>query len=1015
MLIVSAVEGVQPPRSLGNGHGTLPDMDLGQRKTVTVLFSDLVDSTAMTEQIDPEALAEVLSRYFDSMRSVIERHGGTVEKFIGDAVVGMFGVPQVHEDDALRAVQAALAMQTSLESIKPDFERRHGLRLAARIGINTGEVAVSNDDSRSGGQIALGHAINMAARLEQSARPGEVLIGASTHEIVRSFVTAEPAGPLTVKGSSVPVEAWRVTSADAGGRRGWSAGPFVGRRKELSALHAAFSTASAERVCVVATVVAPPGLGKSRLAAELVRTIADRARVLVGRCIPYGEGATYAPLVDMVAADDLPADLETVQRARQSVSYGTLASPEETAWIFKQLLETLSEERPVVAVVDDIHWAEPLLLDLLEYVASFSVDRPILLLCLARPELFDSRPEWSAPRQHGLTIRLEPLTNDEAEVLLAGATDVDAATRDRIVEAAAGVPLFVEQMAALGSEWEGNVPPTVRAVLAARIDRLHKSERTLLERAAIQGELFDRATVARLLGNGGDTPLGGTLMRLVRREFVRPESSAHGGERFRFNHALLRDAVYDQMSRRLRSQLHERYADLLASDGEGDPQVIGHHLERAYAERAAMGADADTAKLSLRAGRALHEAGRRALARKEWQHARQVLERARPLLGQSPSQIAVLLPDLLQALGELGDLDRATAVHAEAVAAAHSLADISTELRADIEWAQLQMRHGNAQLRERVPEIAQRAEEHFARIGDYTNLASALLLKVTSPGMSIADKIEILREAQVHAQRAGDERRQIEIWDELGGSMIFGPTPYPEILEFMRREVEWARDRGIAFAEADGSLGVAYALAATGDTEAAREAVARVRALFAELPGFVSQLGESDILGASIEADVGNPEAAERLYRRAMDVLERGGHVPWWMTAAIGLAGALIDLQRADEAGDVLAAVDRRGFLWSTRAKASYLQARAKLAAARGDLTRALSQAREAVDSISDADSPQYAARAHELLGDLLRLVGDADHATAELEGALELYGAKAYRPGEERVLNKRRSPRAEN
>ena len=986
--------------------------EVGQRKTVTVLFSDLVESTAMAESIDPEALAELLGGYFSQMRVIIERHGGSVEKYIGDAIVGMFGVPTTHEDDAVRAVHAALDMQDSLDSLNDGIERRHGVRLAARIGVNTGEVAVTGDASGgSDGGMALGHAINMAARLEQAAGPGEVLIGAATHKLARASVAAEALGPLEVKGSTSPVEAWRVIGTIDRKHAGWEGeGLFVGREKELAVIESALATATNERACVVVTVVAPPGMGKSRLAAEATRRIADRALVVFGRCLPYGEGVTYAPLAEMASTAHLPAGEPAVARARVALADTALASPEETAWVFKQMLEALAEQRSVVAVVDDLHWAEPLLIDVLDYVATLSIDRPILLLCLARPDVFDIRPEWATPRQHSSIIRLEPLTSDETDALLAtnAALASDKEARQEIVDAAAGVPLFVEQIAALRSEGEAGLPPTVRALLAARVDRLQPAERTLLERAAIQGEVFDRATVAALLGEQALVPVGGTLMGLVRREFIRPERSADGGERFRFSHALLRDAVYDQMARRLRSQLHERFADVLSST-DGDLEVIAHQLERAHAERSVMGyADSETAALALRAGQTLHDAGRRALARKEWQHARELLERARSLLANEPAAQVRVLADLIQATGELADWERGAEIFEKAMTAARLVGDTSAELRAEMAWAQLQARRGDALWQERIAEIADRAIDHFASVGSERDLASALLMKANPPAAAnISDTIELLRQAQVHAESAADERTQIEVWDELGGAMIFGPTPYGDIREFARREVAWARQRGIAFTEADGLLGEAYGIAAAGDTQEARAAIARVRELFAQLPGFVSQLGESDSLAAAIELDAGDLAAAESFYRRALETLEKGEHALWWRSAAIGLADVLVDLGRHAEAETLLDEVDRRGLRWGSRPQSRYLQARAKLAMAAGNAEIALKQAREAVDLLADIQATQGEARAHELLGDLLSETGDAAGARVELERARDLYAAKGYRPGERRAKEK--------
>lgn len=986
--------------------------EVGQRKTVTVLFSDIVDSTAMAESIDPEVLAELLSHYFSKMASIIERHGGSVEKFIGDAVVGMFGVPTTHEDDALRAVRASLEMQRALDAMNDDLHRRLGIRLAARIGVNTGDVAVTATgagDAQKG--LALGHPINMAARLEQAAGAGEVLIGERTHNLAAGSIRAESVGPLEVKGSRAPLVAWRVVESVDSRRAGWEGeGLFVGRDKELAAIESAFATATEEPACVVVTVVAPPGMGKSRLAAEATRRLAGRALVLVGRCMPYGEGVTYAPLVEMAGSSQMPAGQEAVDRARLALADTALASPEETAWVFKQLLETLAERRPVVAVVDDLHWAEPLLIDALDYVATLSIDRPILLLCLSRPDLFDTRPEWAAPREHAMSIRLGPLTADETDTLLAASEELaaDPEKRREIVDAAAGVPLFVEQIAALRSEGEGGVPASVRALLAARVDRLQQAERTLLERAAIQGEVFDRATVAELLGEQAELPVGNTLLGLIRREFVRPERSAEGGERFRFSHALLRDAVYDHMTHRLRSQLHERFADVLSST-DTDVEVIANQLERAHRERSVMGAsDPESAALAVRAGGALHDAARRALARKEWQHARDLLERARILLaGQPAGEIGVLI-DLIQAYGEMADWERGTVIYEDARQSARSLGDVSAELRAEMAWAQLQIRRGDTLWLERLPGIADRAVEHFSSVGSERDLASALLVKAnTSATANLTDSIELLRKAQRHAESAGDERTQIEVWDELGGAMIFGPTPYDEIREFMQREIAWARQRGIAFTEADGMLGEAYTVAASGDTNEARQQIAKVRALFAQLPGFVSQLGESDTLAASIELDAGDLVAAESFYRRALETLDKGEHALWWRSAALGLADVLIDVRSDAEARAVLNEVDRRALRWGVRPQSRYLQAQAKLAMAATDIGSALDQAREAVDLLADIHAPQGQARAHEVLGELLAQASDPAGSIGEFERARELYAAKGYRPGERRVAAK--------
>jgi class 3 adenylate cyclase/tetratricopeptide (TPR) repeat protein len=982
-----------------------------QRKTVTVLFADLVESTTMAEGLDPEALASLLSRYFEGARRQIESRGGTVEKFIGDAVVGVFGVPAVHEDDALRAIRAGLDIQRAIAEMNTEIEATFGVRLMARIGINTGEVAVGGES------VALGHAVNMAARLEQAAGSGDVLIGASTYELVGDAVTAESVGPLVVKGAAQPIGAWRVSGIGPTRERGWqSTGPFVGREHELSVIDSAFNDAADGKACVVVTVAAVPGMGKSRLAAEAVARLADRARVLVGRCLPYGEGVTYAALAEIVSQVDEAEAPDAVSRAQQALSIGALASPEETAWAIKELLESLAERQPVAVVVDDLQWAEPLLLDLLDYVATFSVERPILLLCLTRPDLFDVRPEWSAPRPNSAVIRLEPLSTRETEWLLTASDSaaLDADTRRHIVDAAGGVPLFVEQMAAFQPEGEGLVPPTIRALLAARVDRLSRQERTALERAAIQGETFDRGAVAALAPDSMRSSLGTLLLGLVRRELIRPERTSTGKDSFRFSHALVRDAVYDQMPHKIRSDLHERYAALLSAENDASARqdVIGHHLERALRERALIDAfSPETKELAVRAGLAIHAAGRGALARKEWQRSVDLLRRARELLVDAPAESVAVLPDLIQALVDLPDAQAAGLAHDEAVTESRRLGDKSTELRAEVAWAANEYRTDAQGWQDRVTAIANAAIEYFSGVGDDASLAYSLLLKAMATSLNMAGAIETLKQAKVHAERAGDERAQIEAWDELGGAMLGGPTPYAELLPFMEGEVAWAREHGIAFTEADGRLGLAYGLWATGDLDGARAALDGIRDLFARLPGFVPQLGECDTLGGFIELDTGNAAAAEPLYRRAMDTFERGGHRRWWRTAAVGLAHTLIALDRVDEAAMLLESIESQEFTSSIRADVAQMEARARLSAAQGDLPTAIATAKAAVTLIESSESPHSEARARELVANLLAESGDARAAQVEFRIANALYAAKGYQPGEARTKAKLTPP----
>jgi class 3 adenylate cyclase len=323
-----------------------------QRKTVSVVFADLVESTALAESVDVEQLAGILGGYFEMLREAVESHGGTVEKFIGDAVVGVFGVPLLHEDDALRAVRAALAMRAGMDELNARLKSAAAVQLALRVGVNTGEVAVT-------GSGTLGHAINMAARLEQAAQPGQVLVGRDTFVLVESAVTASEVEPLAVKGSSVPVRAWSVAGVRKAGHTSSLTGAFVGRQAELAAIHGAFESAVRDNTCVLVTVAAPPGLGKSRLIAEATARMGAQARVVMGRCVPYGEGTPYAPLAEIVAG--VPEKGDVPERVRATITGTAPLSPEESAWIFRSWFESLARSAPLAVVLDDLHWADPLL------------------------------------------------------------------------------------------------------------------------------------------------------------------------------------------------------------------------------------------------------------------------------------------------------------------------------------------------------------------------------------------------------------------------------------------------------------------------------------------------------------------------------------------------------------------------------------------------------------------------------------------------------------------------------
>jgi len=597
------------------------------RKTVTVLFCDVTGSTALGESVDPEALRGLLARYFERMQAIVERHGGTVEKFIGDAVMAVFGVPVAHEDDALRAVRAAAEMREAL----PELD------VQARIGVNTGEVVTGTEE-----RLATGDAVNVAARLEQAAQPGEVLIGAPTLALVRDAVEVAELEPLALKGKAEPVAAYRLLRVQEAPERRHET-RFVGRERELELLRDAWERARSERGCELVTIVAEAGVGKSRLVAELLGRV--DATVVRGRCLPYGQGITYWPVVEVLKQlAVVPVD-EAAAAAIGSLlgEMQVQTSAEEIAWAVRKTLEQAASERPLVVVFDDVHWGEETFLDLIEHVALLSTGAPILLACMARPELLERRPQWP------VTLRLAPLPADDVEELIPRRIEVEL--RERIARAAGGNPLFITEMLAMAGEAQADVvvPPTLQALLTARLDMLEAPERGVLECGAVEGEIFHRGAVQALAPN--EPQVTPRLAALVRKELIRPDAPQLPGEDgFRFRHLLIRDAAYDPLAKATRAELHERFALWLEEHGaalvELD-EILGYHLEQAYRYRRELGMDDGTLAAAAR-GR-LTAAGVRAIVRVDELAAVNLLERAVALVSSDEIDLALEL-DLLEAL-----------------------------------------------------------------------------------------------------------------------------------------------------------------------------------------------------------------------------------------------------------------------------------------------------------------------------------------------------------------------------
>jgi predicted ATPase len=588
---------------------------------------------------------------------------------------------------------------------------------------------------------ATGDAVNLAARLEQTAPPGEIVMGPQTWGLVRHAVTAEPLKPLQLKGKSQPVTAYRLLEvrrgADVGARH--SGAPLVGRQGQLRTLREAFAHVVGERSCGLFMILGMAGVGKSRLAAEFLRGI--DARVLAGRCLSYGQGITYWPVVSMVrqlldaengcaAAAALMARDAKVAAAVNALlgEQAAVTSSAEIAWAVRKLFESSADLAPLVVLLDDLHWGEPALLDLVEHIADFSRGATVLILCLARPELLDRRPGWSGDKLNATTLLLEPLEAAETATLinqlLPTGTDMDAWLRERVQATAAGNPLFVEEMLALVSESGRRhlaVPPTIEALLAARLDRLPPEERAVLECGSVEGQSFQRGAVQVMAPEERD--VSGRLMALVQKDLLRPDRAVLAGEEaFRFRHLLIRDAAYEALSKADRAGLHERFARWLEESGTGLvelDEITGYHLEQAFRYRCELGpADERARRLAADAAAHLDVAGRRAMDRGDTGAAVNLLERAEALLPAREMNLR-LQDSLIRGLGESGRFDdaisRAARIADQCSAAGDRVGELRARLAGTIWRVNLDPEHWLAELHALVEEARPSIEHSGGR------------------------------------------------------------------------------------------------------------------------------------------------------------------------------------------------------------------------------------------------------------------------------------------------------------
>jgi class 3 adenylate cyclase/tetratricopeptide (TPR) repeat protein len=955
-----------------------------QRKTVTVLFCDVSGSTALGEQLDPETLRRTMGRYFEEIRRIVERHGGTVEKFIGDAVMAVFGIPVAHEDDALRAVRAAGEIRDRIGVLGDELN----VALSFRTGVNTGEVVAGKGET-----LVTGDAVNVAARLEQAAPAGSVLIGAGTLALVRDAVVVEAVDPLELKGKREPVGAYRLVSVDPSAEafvRRLDA-PLVGRARERARLGGDFELAVAERACHLFTLLGTAGVGKSRLVAEFLADVGDRADILRARCLHYGEDITYWPLVEILLS--IGVEPESV--------IGT--SPVDTQLAFRKLLEERASVQPQIVLLDDIQWAEDVFLDLVEHVADWSRDAPIFLLCVARPELLELRPGWGGGKLNATTILLEPLSATDCERLvdeLSGEAVLDPDVRRRILAAADGNPLFLEEMLALvtedGDRDEIVVPPTIQALLQARLDRLGAEERDVIGRGSVEGQVFHRGVVQELASEAGRDSVPTHLLTLVRKDVIRPEQATFSDdEAFRFRHLLIRDAAYDSLPKGTRADLHERFAEWLEQHGGlvELEEIVGYHLEQAHRNRAALdSSDPRLESLGFHAAEHLAKAARVALARGDLGASRGLFTRAVALLPEGHETRLEILRELQWPLSEAGELDEMRAAIAEFEASA----DPRFQLFADALRLWIPFSSGGYE-RERGRKEIDELRSRMEPIGDDFGLAWIELLTFAISWSALRaeeGRSAVLRGAD-YAERAGQRAlaEWLRAWE--GATVGFGPTPVDEVIRLTEAKLEASSSPQL---RAGALRGLARMLACRCEFERARELYREGTSISLEA-GLLREAAAAAMGVAYIEKRAGDLDAAEAALRSGIEELDALGDRAFYSTVVSTLAAVLLDRGQDDEAS-----------AWCVRARetaspsdvatVAHVEAlEGLLAARRGDRADGERLARSAVDMLAESDFYDLTGGARLFLARTLIECGKLDEARSEAAKALAIYEAKGDQP----------------
>jgi class 3 adenylate cyclase/tetratricopeptide (TPR) repeat protein len=1025
-----------------------PSVDTALRRFVTVVRSDVQGSTGLGERHDPEMLQRVLTRYYDAARSACTYHGGMIEQIQGDAVVAIF---DGHEDDALRAVRAATELRDRMTRLNEELERDASFRLLLRTAVEAGEVVAGSD---SPGQLT-GEVMNIVAHLEKAAGPGEIILGETAHRLIREAVDVEEIGPLTLKGKQRPVHAYRLLVVLPGVTgRAHLAVPMVGRTLELAQLIATYERSAGDRTCQLLTLFGAAGVGKSRLIEALVEFVQPRATVLRGRCPSYG-GVAYDAMIQVVA-DAAGLDLKDPGTARRRLAalvagvdgaprivegIGRILGlrqgggrPEDSHWALRKLLEVLARDRPLIVVLEDLHWADQALLDLVEDIAELSRDAPLLLVCATRLELLDARPRWAGGKLNAVSVQLAPLDSDDASQLvsrLLGDMATAPGVREYIVDRSGGNPLFVQGLVAMLREerllrvdegrWRSAVeqleaPRDIQTLISARLMHLGAAERRVVERAAVIGRRFTRQAILALSPEAERPYVGASLRTLVRKGLIVLDPDSKRDEGYVFTHALIQEVAYHAIGKETRAELHERFADWFEQTSGGDfsqvEEVVGHHLKQAYECMVDLRAsEQQRARLARRAGVALAAAGHRAALRRDIpEFAISLLRQAGSLLKDNDDIRRTALLDLGDALRDAASPLQAMQAYREAIRAAHAAGDARRATHGalgvlgtkgflrDEEQEEEAVRDPDAEVED--------ALRLFDALGDDPGLAKAWQAKAYAHWAAgrLTKAEGACQQAIDFAKRAGDERLEAVAASSRCFILFWGPKPLDEVRRQVEETLDWARGRGIRRLEVD-------ALHLLARISGMRERFPEARGLLREAaPSKRSEPRELLVLVgrylsiALVELMAGEAAVAERALRAGREELTSiagAGQLP---AVIILLARALIMQGRDEEAMQQIKECERLAPRIYLDAQIKWRAIRALLLARRGDIEAAERLAAEAVELTADWEQEDSTAEVEADLAHVLRLAGKDDEARHAAERALARYRRKGNLVGARRV-----------